>query len=114
MEDENYKETYVKEIFNMYNEIQFNIGNKFNIFHIYDTKEKAHPVGYADANWIKLKCFNTKDKTVFNLEKEQDAITLSSAEISNIRIFLDNSVCITLQGDHKFDGIFQDSCIVKV
>lgn len=105
---------YTEETFSRYREVDFSEMKEFNILHLYNTKKDCYPNGFHDSKWFEVLCFNTNNKTKSKLVRQQDALNLRNAEIQTVRYFVDNSLCITFSGLHKFNGIFQASDIVKI
>lgn len=111
-----YKEKYLKETLLTYKQIEFDVKNSFNIIHLYNTGDIAHPNGFVDSMWMQVQCYDTKNKTAMVLPRNQDALFFNfdgiQVPINDIRIFLDGSVCITFSTYCKFENIFQASTIV--
>lgn len=109
-----YEKQYSEETFSQYTEIDFPEMKEFNIIHLYNTDVDCYPDGFHDAKWLEVVCFNSVKKQKAKLLRQQDALMLRSSEINSIRYFVDNSICITFNGMHRFNGIFQASDIEKI
>lgn len=100
---------YLETVFNSYTEKEYTnqvIDNP--VIHMYathDTYNERELFGYADSLFCEVHVYDVKNDYKYTFENK-DGISLSHADVYQVRIFKDGSTMIMLNGSHELE-VFQ-------